>query len=32
LTIEISEPLLGTPSVYMTMAPRNAAVMAPKKP
>ena len=32
LTIEISEPLLGAPSVYMTMAPRNAAVMAPKKP
>lgn len=32
LSIEISEPLLGTPSVYMTMAPRNAAVMAPKKP
>ena len=32
LTIEISEPLLGAPSVYMTMAPRNAAVMAPRKP
>lgn len=32
LTIEIAEPLLGAPAVYMTMAPRNAAVMAPRKP
>ena len=32
LTIEIAEQLLGMPSVYMTMAPRNAAVMAPRKP
>ena len=32
LTIEIAEPILGTPTVYMTMAPRNAAVMAPRKP
>ena len=32
LTIEIAEPMLGTPAVYVTMAPRNAAVMAPRKP
>ena len=32
LTIEIEEPLLGAPAVFMTMAPRNAAVMAPRKP
>ncbi len=32
LTIEITEPLVGSPAVYMTMAPRNAAVMAPRKP
>ena len=32
LTIEISDPLVGTPVVHMTMAPRNAAVMAPRKP
>jgi hypothetical protein len=32
LTIEISEPVLGAPAVYMTMAPRNAAVMTPRKP
>ena len=32
LTIEISEPMLGAPLVYMTMAPRNAAVMTPRKP
>ena len=32
LTIEIEEPLLGSPAVFMTMAPRNAAVMAPRKP
>ena len=31
LTIEIAEPVLGAPVVYMTMAPRNAAVMAPRK-
>ena len=32
LTIEISDPLLGAPVVHMTMAPRNAAVIAPRKP
>ena len=32
LTIEIAEPILGAPTGYMTMAPRNAAVMAPRKP
>ena len=32
LTIEITEPILGAPVVYMTMAPRNAAMMAPRKP
>ena len=32
LTIEMTEPVLGSPTVYMTMAPRNASVMAPKKP
>lgn len=32
LTIEMAEPILGAPTVFMTMAPRNAAVMAPRKP
>jgi uncharacterized protein YcfL len=32
LTIEIAEPVLGSPTVYMTMAPRNATVMTPRKP
>ena len=32
LTIEMTEPVLGAPTVYMTMAPRNASVMTPKKP
>ena len=32
LTIEISDPVVGIPVVHMTMAPRNAAVMAPRKP
>jgi hypothetical protein len=32
LTIEMSESVLGSPAVSLTMAPRNAAVMAPKKP
>lgn len=32
LTIELSEALFGAPVVYLTMAPRNAAVMAPRKP
>ncbi len=32
LTVEISEPVLGSPSVYLTAAPRNAPVMAPRKP
>jgi len=32
LTIEIADPLVGAPAVYMTMAPRNAAVMSPRKP
>ena len=32
LTIEMSEPLLGTPTVTLTMAPRNASVIAPRKP
>ena len=32
LTIEMTEPVLGSPTVYMTMAPRNASVMTPRKP
>ena len=32
LTIEISDPMLGAPEVLLTMAPRNAAVLAPRKP
>ncbi len=32
LTIEISDPMIGSPDVHLTMAPRNAAVMAPRKP
>ena len=32
LTIEMSEAMLGSPTVSLTMAPRNAAVMAPRKP
>ena len=32
LTIEIAQPMLGSATVYMTMAPRNAVVMTPKKP
>ncbi len=32
LTIEMSEPLLGAPTVALTMAPRNASVIAPRKP
>ena len=32
LTIEISDPMLGSPEVLLTMAPRNAAVLAPRKP
>ena len=32
LTIEISDPMIGSPEVHLTMAPRNAAVMAPRKP
>ncbi len=32
LTIEISDPMIGAPEVYLTMAPRNAAVMTPRKP
>ena len=32
LTIEISDPLVGAPSAHLTMAPRNAAVIAPRKP
>lgn len=32
LTIEMAEPIVGAPTVFMTMAPRNAAVMAPRKP
>ena len=32
LTIEISGPMIGSPQVHLTMAPRNAAVMAPRKP
>ena len=32
LTIEMSEPLLGAPTVQLTMAPRNASVIAPRKP
>ena len=31
LTIEMAEPILGAPTVFMTMAPRNAAVIAPRK-
>ena len=32
LTLEMNEPLLGLPTVYITMAPRNASVIAPRKP
>lgn len=32
LTIEITEPMIGSPEVHLTMAPRNAAVLAPRKP
>ena len=32
LTIEMNESMLGSPAVYLTMAPRNAAIMAPRKP
>jgi len=32
LTVELAEPMLGSATAYLTMAPRNAAVMAPKKP
>jgi hypothetical protein len=32
LTIEIAEPVLGGPSVWMTMAPRHAQGPAPKNP
>ena len=32
LTIELSEPMVGAPTVSMTMAPRNAMVMSPRKP
>ncbi len=32
LTIEMTESLFSAPTVYMTMAPRNASVMAPRKP
>ena len=32
LTIEISDPMLAAPEVLLTMAPRNAAVLAPRKP
>ena len=32
LTLEMTEPLLGAPTVYITMAPRNASVIAPRKP
>jgi len=32
LTLEMTEPLLGAPTVYLTMAPRNASVIAPRKP
>ncbi len=32
LTIELSEPMFGAPTVFLTMAPRNAAVIAPRKP
>ena len=32
LTIEMTESLLSAPTVYMTMAPRNASVMTPRKP
>jgi len=32
LTLELVEPVLGTVTAYLTMAPRNAAVMTPKKP
>lgn len=32
LTIEISDPMIGSPEVHLTMAPRNAAVIAPLKP
>jgi len=32
LTIEISDRMIGSPEVHLTMAPRNAAVMAPRKP
>jgi hypothetical protein len=32
LTVELAEPVLGSTIAYLTMAPRNASVMAPKKP
>ncbi len=32
LTLEMTEPLLSAPTVYITMAPRNASVIAPRKP
>ena len=32
LTIEMNEPMLGAPTVHLTMAPRNASVLAPRKP
>jgi len=32
LTIEMNEPMLGAPSVHLTMAPRTASVVAPRKP
>ena len=32
LTIEMNEPLLGSTSARLTMAPRNATVIAPRKP
>ncbi len=32
LTIEITDPIIGSPEVHLTMSPRNAAVMAPRKP
>ena len=32
LTVEMTEPMLGAPTVVLTMAPRNASVIAPRKP
>ena len=32
LTVEMNDPLLGSSGAILTMSPRNAAVIAPRKP